>query len=310
LETGKRAVASKGWNLYNRTSMAVLIRLLRVHQWVKNLLIFIPLVMAHKWNDGLALSGAMGAFFSFSLIASSVYILNDLADRDSDRHHPTKKNRPIVSGAISPSKALFFQAILFSLGFTVAMIIKPEFLAVLGIYFVLTTAYTIGLKKVPLVDILLLASLYSIRIFAGSVATDIIISKWLIAFSMFLFFNLACVKRYAEIAAIAPEHRQQLIRGRGYSKDDLQLVGQFGVTSGFLSILVLALYLNSEEVTLLYRHPDRLWFICPFLFYWVGRVWLKTTRNQMHDDPVVFALKDIASYAVGIMVGIIILAAL
>ena len=286
--------------------MPVLFRVLRVHQWVKNLLIFVPLVMAHRWHDMVALSGAIAAFFSFSAIASSVYIINDLIDRDSDRRHPTKKNRPIAAGLISPRAALILQASLFLTGIFLAIAIKPEFLVVMGVYFLITTAYSVKLKKIPLVDILLLASLYSIRIFAGAVATDVIISKWLIAFSMFLFFSLACVKRYAEIAALDPTDTDLAFRGRGYAVDDLPLVGQFGVTSGCMSILVLALYLNSEEVTHLYRYSDRLWLICPFLFYWVGRVWLMTKRNQMHDDPVVFALKDGASYAIGLMVALII----
>ena len=287
-----------------------LLRLLRVHQWVKNTLIFVPLVMAHRWNDIASLWGAIGAFIAFSFIASSVYIINDLVDLDSDRLHPSKKNRPLAAGLIRPPIAILLQITLFSIGFILSAAIKPEFLGVVGIYFVITTAYSMRLKKVPLVDILILASLYSMRIFAGSVATDVVVSKWLLAFSMFLFFSLACVKRYAELVALPATEVDLHHRRRGYTSKDLPLIGQFGVTSGCLSILVLALYLNSEEVTHLYRHSDRLWCICPFFFYWIGRVWLKTTRNQMHDDPVVFALKDQASYLIGFAIATIIYLAL
>ena len=284
-----------------------LVRLLRVHQWVKNLLIFIPVIMAHRWHDAVSLSGAIGAFFSFSLTASSVYIANDILDIEADRTHPKKRFRPLASGEIKKSAGFLLIPLLLSLGLALALVIGNDFFAVMAGYFILTTFYSFRLKKVPVVDILVLASLYSIRIFAGAVASDVPISKWLLAFSMFLFFSLACVKRYDELDSLIGNDDLSF-RGRGYRSVDLPLISQFGITSGFISILVLALYLNSAEVSLLYQHADRLWFICPLFFYWICRVWLKTKRSEMHEDPVVFALKDLASYFVGFcLLGIVLI---
>lgn len=281
------------------------IKLLRVHQWVKNLLIFVPIIMAHRWDDFLLSSAALVAFFSFSLIASSVYITNDIVDIEADKAHPTKKTRPIASGAISRTMGLIAVPFLLSIGFSLALAISPRFLSVILFYFLVTTVYSFLLKRIPIVDILTLAALYSLRILAGAVACDVPISQWLLAFSMFLFFSLACVKRYDELATLAGKHDLSF-RRRGYRVEDLSIISQFGITSGFLSILVLALYLNSGEVTLLYEHAEYLWFVCPLFFYWICRVWLKTTRGDMHEDPVVFALKDRASYLVGLMlIGII-----
>jgi 4-hydroxybenzoate polyprenyltransferase len=286
-----------------------LLKLLRLHQWVKNLLLFVPVVMAHRWQDSLTLSGAVGAFFSFSLIASAVYVINDIVDIEADRAHPKKKFRPLASGEITRTVGLFTVPFLLSLGFALALVIGTEFLGVVSCYFILTTLYSFQLKRIPIVDILTLASLYSIRIFAGAVACSVPISQWLLAFSMFLFFSLACVKRYDELLSLADEN-DLTFRRRGYRADDLSLISQFGITSGFLSILVLALYLNSADVTVLYSHAEHLWLLCPLFFYWVCRVWLKTKRGEMHEDPVVFALKDKASYFVGLILLIIVLSSL
>ncbi|MDC0357857.1 UbiA family prenyltransferase [Oligoflexia bacterium] len=275
-----------------------LVKAVRVHQWVKNLLIFIPLIMAHKFYDPTVMFSALVAFFSFSLCASSVYLLNDLTDLEADRAHATKKNRPLASGALPIFQALLLTPLLLLVSICLAMLLPEMFLLVLGLYFFITLSYSFYLKRVAVLDIVVLASLYALRIFAGGNAIDVPVSRWLLAFSMFMFFSLACVKRFSELLALQKSNGS-FAKGRGYLVSDLAPLAAFGAASGYISILVMALYVSGSDVAVLYSKPDMLWLICPPLLYWISRVWLLAHRDELHEDPILFALGDKVSYFVG-----------
>lgn len=283
-------------------------RALRLHQWLKNLLVFLPLLGAHRWLDSTAIVDALLAFASFSLCASAVYVLNDLLDLESDRRHPRKKSRPFAAGTLSIPAGIFASAGLFVTAFGIASILGQHFLLWLLAYAALTTTYSFLLKQFPLVDCLSLAGLYTLRIIAGGSAIDQPISFWLLAFSLFLFSSLAFIKRYAELLSVIKSGKNSA-HGRGYIADDLQLLQSIGLASGFSATLVMALYLNSTEVAQLYSHPQILWLTMPVLLFWITWMWLKASRNQMHDDPVVFAIEDRASLIAGaIFIGVMWLA--
>lgn len=292
-----------------RAGLATVLKAVRVHQWVKNILVFVPLVLAHKIMSGLTVFAAVQAFVAFSLCASVVYLINDLLDLEADRLHPRKRLRPLASGTlpigavgvIIPTFALMAAAL--------AVNLPPQFGITLMGYVALTFGYSLIFKQMVLVDIVLLAALYAIRLLAGGAAAEVAVSQWLLAFAMFFFFSLACVKRYSELFALRLAN-QEHARGRGYRASDLEQIGVFGSASGYLSILVLALYVNSIEVTALYRSPAVLWLICPVLLYWMSRVWLIAHRGEMHDDPIVFALTDRVSYLVGLITLAVVLLAL
>lgn len=276
---------------------------LRVHQWLKNILVFAPMLLAHQinqislWVDGLL------AFISFSLCASSVYLLNDLLDLPADRLHPRKRLRPFASGNMSMVHGIILIPLLLLCAFAIAALWLPtEFLIVLASYYLLTTSYSFWFKAIVLLDALLLAGLYTIRIIGGMAATHIGPSFWLLSFSMFLFFSLALVKRYSELLVLK-QRGQLTTHGRGYHVEDLVMLMGFGVASGFMAVLVSALYINSEKVKVLYHHPAFLWLVSPILLYWISRIWLITHRGGMHDDPVVFAAKDKGSWAVAAAIG-------
>ena len=275
-----------------RNIFRVILKALRSHQWSKNILVFVPLVISHQLFDSTLFSQAVFAFISFSLCASSVYILNDLLDLKSDRQHVTKKRRPFASGELSILAGIILVPILLLGSTLVALLLPVEFIAILGLYYFVTVAYSFGLKDASLVDILILAGLYTIRILAGAAAISVTPSFWLLAFSMFLFFSLASVKRYAELLNLKGREW-----ARGYQLDDMDTLSQIGISSGFLSVLVMALYINSELVKDLYSYPEIIWLICPMLMYWISRVWLLTRRGLMDEDPVVFAIKDKKSHA-------------
>lgn len=294
-----------------RPSLSTYIKALRVHQWLKNLLVFVPMLMAHRvadahlWIDGLV------AFISFSLCASSVYLLNDLLDLSADRHHPRKHKRPLASGDLSIIQGLLLIPVFLLAAFIIAGLWLPlTFLIVLATYYALTVSYSLWLKAVVILDALVLAGLYTIRIIGGAAAISISTSFWLLAFSIFLFFSLALVKRYSELLVLK-QRGQLTTHGRGYHVEDLVMLMGFGVASGFLAVLVSALYINSAKVQALYPHPAILWLVSPILLYWVSRIWLITHRGGMHDDPVVFATGDKGSWMVAaIIAGLLWLAAL
>jgi 4-hydroxybenzoate polyprenyltransferase len=272
-----------------------IVQALRPHHWVKNLIIFVPLLTSHRWGDLAAALNALVAFFVFSWCASGVYVLNDLLDLEADRHHPTKRQRPFAAGNLPLPLGLVLAPVLLITSGLVAWKLSGSFAAVLAIYLILTTSYSWRLKQVPLVDVFCLAGLYTIRLIAGHEATEIVYSFWLLVFSMFIFLSLALVKRFLELKG-ARQRSGAVLKGRGYVPGDTELVATMGMSSGYLSVLVLALYVNGQEVHLLYHRPLVLLLICPVLFYWISRVWLLAHRGQMDEDPIVFALKDRVSY--------------
>lgn len=292
-----------------KPSLRVWLKAVRLYQWVKNLLIFLPALMAHSILVKPVLLASLLAFLSFGLCASSVYVINDLLDLASDRRHPRKRKRPFASGALSARSGLVAAGLLLSGAIALAVLVNPYFCAVLGGYYVFTWAYTLRLKRAALIDVMMLAGLYTLRIIAGAAATMIQLSFWLLAFSMFIFLSLGIVKRYAELedARQAGKGRNQ---GRGYSDKDLALLMNLGTSSGYCAIVVMALYINSSDSQLLYSHHEPMWLLCPLMLYWISRIWLLTSRGHMHDDPIVFALRDSHSLMVLGMLALIILIAI
>jgi 4-hydroxybenzoate polyprenyltransferase/phosphoglycolate phosphatase-like HAD superfamily hydrolase len=273
---------------------------LRLHQWLKNVLLVLPLLGAHRWGDAPALLQVLGAFFAFGMCASAVYVINDLFDLESDRQHLRKRLRPFASGRISIPQGFAVAIVLLALAFILAAAVSLAFFEWLLVYLVLTKAYTFFLKSIPLLDCLTLAGLYTLRVVAGGAAAAQPVSFWLLAFCLFLFLSLAFVKRYSELVAMAARGKMSA-HGRGYVAEDRQLLQSFGVSAGFASALVLALYLNSEAVLQLYTHPDRLWFTLPALLFWISWMWLLASRGQMHDDPVIFAVRNRVSLLAGVV---------
>ena len=271
---------------------------LRMHQWLKNLLLFIAPLAAHQTPSADLSSMLLLAFFSFSLCASAVYIANDLFDLDSDRHHPRKRLRPFASGRVSVAKGVVLFPLLLLNAFLFAIPIGSAFVGWLLFYFLLTCAYSWGLKRVVLIDCLVLAMLYTVRIIAGAAAAGIALSFWLLAFSVFLFLSLAFVKRYAELKTHAEDGRDHA-HGRGYSISDAPLVQSLGITSGYAAVVVLALYLNSDAVVKLYQQPVVMWSAVPVMLFWISWMWMKAHRGEMHDDPLLFAVRDKASLLSG-----------
>ena len=337
-------VHTLGVRLSGLARLRLLSRALRLHQWAKNLLVFVPVLAAHR-ADG-ALARACLAFVAFGLCASSVYLLNDLLDLPHDRLHATKRRRPFASGALSPAAAPGLMAGLLGLTLGCTALLPAGFLGMLALYYAVTLAYSFVLKRRAVWDVVTLAGLYTLRIFAGAAATAIPISPWLLAFSLFLFFCLAVVKRLTELTLFVragagePGRSAHVINaglagdlgragrserpiqagpaenpvqaapaehsikagpaGRGYAPEDLDMLRSMATSSGYMAVLVLALYVNSAEVTPLYRHPSALWALCPILLFWVSRVLMLSNRGQMNDDPVLFALRDRVSLCAGL----------
>lgn len=298
--------------LQARTSIARRLRLFaratRVPQWVKNLLLFVPVITAHKLSFPI-LANAAWAFLAFSLCASANYILNDLMDLTADRLHPVKRLRPFASGNLPLVWGLVLMPLMLVAGMACALQTTTGFLVYLAVYLVCSVLYSARLKRVPLLDVLVLAALYVMRIMAGGQATDLPISQWLLAFSMFLFLSLALAKRHSELGRLRRDNAKPT-HGRGYLSEDLELLLSMGTGAGYLSVLILALYVNSPEVRSLYLRPHLLWLMCPVFLYWIGRVWLLAHRGQMDEDPVLFAVKDKVSYFAGLITLAIMAAAL
>ena len=290
--------------------MRTLAESLRIHQWAKNVLVAVPMLMAHRFRDAQAWVSVTIAFVCFCLVASGTYVFNDLLDREADRAHPTKRNRPIASGRMPAGQALLIASACYAVGFVLAALLLPGLFALCLVgYVVLNALYSLVLKRKLMLDVLALASLYTLRLLAGGVATHVELSFWLLAFSMFLFLNLAFVKRYAELA-MSQLTGSDARFGRGYVVGDLDLIRTLGPTSGYLAVLVFALYLNSPDVLKLYPRPVPLWGICPLLLYWVSRLWFVAQRRGMYHDPVVFALTDRVSYLVAALILILAAAAM
>ena len=285
----------------NPSATKSVLRAMRIHQWVKNVLLFVPLILAHKWGDAGRLGQASLAFLSFGFCASAVYVVNDLLDLAADRLHPQKRRRPFAAGdvpiALGPPLALMLLIMGLS---TAALLLPVSFTAILISYLFVTTAYSMWLKRKVMADVLTLAGLYTLRIWAGGAATTIPVSEWLVAFAVFLFVSLAFVKRYAEIDRLARDGETKT-SGRGYRTSDLSLIETMGLCSGYLAVLILALYINSDDVEKLYSQRQPLWLMCPLLMYWISRLWILAKRSELHEDPVVFAMTDRVSLAIGMI---------
>lgn len=283
------------------------LRALRPYQWLKNLLVFVPLLAAHL-SEFEAVAGAVVAFLAFGFCASGVYVLNDIFDLPHDRQHPTKRTRPFANGDVAILHGLAMVPILVVIGLVLGVMLSPQFTGILAIYLGLTTLYSAYLKRKMLLDVLTLSGLYTIRILAGAVAVNVVVSPWLFAFSIFLFLTLAIVKRETELVGRLDEQDERS-PGRNYRSGDLAVLTALGAASGFNAVLVLALYINSAAVEALYHDPVFLWLICPLLMYWIGRVLMLSRRGLMNDDPVVFALTDRPSLFVGLLVAALVVVA-
>jgi 4-hydroxybenzoate polyprenyltransferase and related prenyltransferases len=285
------------------------LRAIRLHQWTKNLLVFVPLAAAHRFFDAQAILASMQAFLAFGLCASGVYIANDLLDLTNDRRHPRKRLRPFASGRIPLLHGMVAAPLLALAGLALAWRVSPAFAAVLVVYWLATLSYSLWLKRIQMLDVTVLAGLYTVRIVGGAVAIAVPLSFWLLAFSMFIFLSLALLKRYTELAAMASDGGDRA-HGRGYMTADLPLLQSLGGSSGYIAVLVLALYINSPDSIELYSRPQLLWLLCPLLLYWVGRAWALAHRGRMHDDPVVFAVTDRVSLVVAALFGLVVFGAI
>lgn len=284
--------------------LAAFFRAIRPHQWMKNVLIFVPLITSHQLSNGSLVLGACIAFVSFCLCTSSVYLLNDLFDLTADRNHPRKRFRPLAAGDLPIPVAMTAVPLCLIAGLGLSSVLSPLFTLVLILYFITTLAYSFYIKQLVLIDVMVLAGLYTIRIIAGHAATGVTYSLWLLMFSMFFFLSLALVKRYSELEVVLRENRSG-ITGRGYRVGDREQVGILGSASGYIAALILALYITSESVLPLYGRPYLLWLVIPLILYWISRIWLLAHRGEVHDDPVVFALKDRVSYGVGVLIAVV-----
>lgn len=280
----------------NNISIGKVLKAMRVYQWVKNVLVFVPLLTSHRFVDGDAVIASIMAFFAFSLCASSVYLLNDMLDLESDRRHERKRHRPFASGQLSLMTGMILTVVLLAAAVSIAVFLPAKFMLVIACYYLLTLAYSFVLKKLLLVDVFALASLYTSRIMAGGAAAMIPLSSWLIMFSITIFLSLAFLKRYAEL-----DDKQRAggtsAAGRGYYTEDISILRSFGTSSGYLAVIIMAIYLNSPDSNLLYSHRSALWGVFAALMFWISWMWMEAFKGKMHDDPIVFALKDRTSIA-------------
>ncbi|WP_238297217.1 UbiA family prenyltransferase, partial [Methylobacterium soli] len=284
------------------------LKALRVHQYAKNTLVFVPLLTSHNFQTHAILMACM-AFVTFSLAASAVYLLNDLMDIDADRRHPTKRNRPFARGALSMKAGMAAIVGLFALAIAGASQVSTLYLLTLIGYIALTTAYSLFIKRKMIIDIVVLAMLYTVRVVAGAVAIDVVLSEWLLTFSMFVFTSLALIKRYTELA-MRMDNGLGDPTNRNYRKSDLTVIGGLAAATGMNAVTVFALYLSSPAVTANYGSPKILWAICPLLVYVLGRMLVMAHRRDLHDDPVVFALRDRVTRLAVVTAGALVLIAL
>jgi 4-hydroxybenzoate polyprenyltransferase len=278
-------------------SIKPFIKAARLHQWAKNSLLLLPALTAHTLLDISTIVVLAVAFLAFGCCASFSYIINDLLDLDADRQHHSKKYRPFAAATVSILAGLVMAAALLVLTVLLSLHLNAGFSALLLLYFVITNVYSFKLKAIPILDVSVLAGLYTLRVLAGSVAINLEPSFWLIAFSAFLFFSLAIVKRLSELLYLS-KTTDGPVKARGYLAEDISTLQSLGGAASMAAVLVLALYIDSDAVKMLYHSPRHLWLLCPVLLVWLGRVWLITGRGKMHDDPVVFALKDRISWLI------------
>ena len=294
--------------LDQRPRARTLVKAIRVHQWAKNILLLAPLLLSHKLSRGPVLA-VIAAMFCFSFMASANYLVNDMLDIESDRRHPGKRFRPFAAGDLSVSSGLGLALLLAAASLALLPWLPRAFAFWLGVYIVSTAAYSVYLKRIALVDVLVLSGLYTLRMLAGGAATGTVISPWLAGLSSFLFLSLAMVKRFSELENLR-ERGATATHGRGYLVADLEQIRAFGTASAYAAVLVLSLYITRPDVAGLYKHATRLWLVVPLLVYWLNRVWLLASRGELDDDPVIFAIRDRVSLAVGACVVIVAIFAL
>lgn len=275
----------------HRPSLGEYLSALRPQQWLKNVLIFVPIFAAHSFIELPLLGDAFLAFLAFCCCASAGYVFNDLFDLAADRHHPKKRLRPFASGRLTLLYGFAMVPALTILGCALGLLVSPLFLVIVLVYFATTFTYSLYLKKIALLDVLVLASIYTLRIFAGAEAVGIVPSSWLLGFSMFLFTSLAFVKRYGELVVMRSVDGDQAT-ARSYELSDAELLATKGTASGYAATLVLALYISSGAAKALYGRHQLMWLLCPLLLYWLGYIWLVAHRGKMRDDPLIFALRD------------------
>lgn len=285
-----------------------LLREMRPHQWLKNLLVFVPLLAAHRQGEWALLGRAGLAFLAFSLVSSSVYVLNDMLDIESDRVHHRKRQRPFASGSLPLPTGLLLMLGLLAAAGMVLQALPSVFAVVMGIYYVATLLYSFRLKRQVMVDVMLLSALYTLRVLAGGAAVSIVPSYWLLAFSIFIFLSLALIKRYSEMNQLQ-RNNEERAAGRGYAVSDLSILPALGCAAGFNAVQVLAQYINSPDVTRMYASPALLWLVVPIMVYWISRMWFKSHRGELHDDPIVFAVTDWQSLTLGLLMMLVIAAA-
>ena len=276
------------------------VRALRPYQWAKNLLLFVPLAMAHEARNTHKLAAVGLAFVAFCLAASAGYIINDIRDIANDRQHPTKRNRPFAAGQLSVATGILMVALMLAGACALSWrLVGRQFTYALGVYLLVTLAYSLDLKRRLLLDVITLAGLYTLRLIAGGLAAPVEVSPWLLAMSMFLFLSLAFAKRYSEL--LQQDTGAEQLKGRNYTPSDLGIIESVGPASGYMAVLVLTLYINGGTKHDLYRHPQFLWMICPVFLYWITRVWFLARRKVLLEDPLLFALRDSRSWiALGI----------
>lgn len=291
-----------------RPTLRTLRKMLRAHQWLKNVLVAVPMVLSHEYFNPLMLVQCVLAFAAFSAAASAIYILNDFFDLALDRKHPTKRNRPFANGTLSMPFGFAAMGALLLVALGIALPLGWQFQAVLLAYLASTTAYSFAIKRMLLLDVLALAGLYTLRLLAGATATGVGVSFWLLAFAIFFFLSLALVKRYVELRQSSLEVGKR-IAGRGYRAEDQEIIAQAGMAASFSAALVLALYIQSDEVRELYAHPWMIWPLAPIVLYLTMRVWILGRRDEMHDDPVVFIITDWRSQLVAAFGGLLLFGA-
>jgi 4-hydroxybenzoate polyprenyltransferase len=287
-----------------------LAKAMRLHQWAKNLLVFVALLAAHRYSDAPSVGRTVLAFLAFGLVASSVYLLNDLLDLPNDRRHARKRRRPFAAGDLGLGAGWLAWPLLLAAGLALALLaLPPAFGACLLLYGAATLAYSLRLKQEPVLDVMTLALLYTLRVVAGAAAAQVPLSFWLLSFALFVFFSLAMIKRYSELVAAANAGAGALVRGRGYRIQDLGMLAGLGSGAGYISVLVFAMYIHDSHTSAMYARPQLIWIACPLLLFWMSRAWLISHRGQMHDDPIVFALTDRVSWAVALLFGAVFLLA-
>lgn len=278
-----------------RGTVHAILTALRPYQWVKNVLVIVPAIAAHRIHETALLGRLSLVFLCFCLAASGVYVANDVIDVDADRVHPRKRRRPIAAGDLSIGAARMLSGLCIAAALAIAAVaLSASFAGMVLVYVATAIAYSVRFKKEPVLDVFILAGLYVIRVLAGGYAIGIPISTWFLAFAMFLFLSLAFVKRYTELFLMKGS-----LAGRGYIAGDDRWMPAIGISSGYMAVLVLALYVNAPEVARLYARPTLLWWLCPVLLFWMTRLWFRASREILHDDPLIETLRDPMTYILG-----------